>query len=117
MPNAIINLPELLARVENDRELIRELFQIFREEFPRHLQTLHQAVDSADGKMVAAEAHSLKGMLSNLAAGPAATAAARLEKLGRNQEASEYPEALEALEKIGRELVLQLDASMAEVFR
>jgi CheY-like chemotaxis protein len=115
MPNAIIDLQELLARVENDRELICDLLQIFREEFPRHLQVLRQAVDSLDGEKVAAEAHSLKGMLSNLAAGPAAAAADRLEQLGRNQAASEYPEAFDALEKIGKELLLQLDTSMAEV--
>lgn len=115
MPNVIIDLQELLARVENDRELLSDLFRIFKEEFPRHLEVLRQAVNSGDGKKVAAEAHSLKGMLSNLAAGPAATAAAQLEQLGRNQIASEYPQALDVLEKIGKELLIELDTSMAEV--
>jgi two-component system sensor histidine kinase/response regulator len=117
MPNLIIDLPELLARVENDRELICELLQIFKDEFPRRLQVLHQAVDSLDGEKVAAEAHSLKGMLSNLAAGPAASAAARLEQLGRNRAVSEFPEAFDALESISKELLLQLDTNMTEVLK
>ena len=60
---------ELLARVDNDRELLQDLLTIFKEEFPRHLQALHEAVDSGDGKLVAIAAHTMKGMLLNMAAG------------------------------------------------
>jgi two-component system sensor histidine kinase/response regulator len=115
MPNSCIDLTELLARVENDRELMRDLLLIFKEEFPRHLQALRAAVDSLDGDKVAAEAHTLKGMLSNLAAGPAAGAAARLEQLGRSREVAELQQACASFENITKELLLQLDACMAEV--
>jgi HPt (histidine-containing phosphotransfer) domain-containing protein len=115
MPNGMIDFTELLARVENDRELMRELLLIFKEEFPAHLQAVRDAVDSMDGERIAAEAHALKGMLSNLAAGPAASAAARLEELGRNQELSEFQEACASFENISNELLLQLDTCMAEV--
>src|SRR2546428_1678804 len=115
MPSATVDLAELLARVENDRELMRDLLLIFKEEFPRHLQALRLAVDSLDGEKVAAEAHTLKGMLSNLAAGPVADAAARLEQLGRSREVSEFREACASFESISKELLLQLDAYMVEV--
>jgi two-component system sensor histidine kinase/response regulator len=115
MPNAMIDFTELLARVENDRELMRDLLQIFREEFPRHLQALRDAVDSLDGEKLAAEAHTLKGMLANLAAGQAADAAARLEKLGRSREVAEFQEACASFESISKELLLQLDTCMVEV--
>jgi len=115
MPKAIMDLTELLERVENDRELIRDLFLIFKEEFPIHLRALRDAVDSMDGKRVAAEAHAMKGMLSNLAASSAAGAAARLEQLGRNQEVSEFQEACASFEILSKELMLQLDTCMAEV--
>ncbi len=117
MPNAIIDQTELLARVENDRELIRDLLLIFKEEFPGHLKALRDAVDSTDGERVAAEAHTLKGMLSNLAAHPAAVAAARLEQLGRNREVSEFRGACASFENISKELLLHLDTCMAEVCR
>jgi len=115
MPNAIIDFTELLARVENDRELMRELLLIFKEEFPRHLQALRVAVDSTDGDKVATEAHTLKGMLLNLAASPAAGAAARLEQLGRTREVTEFQDACSSFEDISKELLLQLDTCVAEV--
>jgi len=115
MPNAIIDLAELLARVENDRGLIRELLLIFKDEFPGHVQALRDAVDSMDGDRVTAEAHTLKGMLSNLAATSAADAAARLEQLGQNREISKFQEACSVFESVSKDLLLQLDACMAEV--
>jgi len=115
MPNAIIDLAELLARVENDRGLMRELLLIFKDEFPGHLQALRDAVDSMDGDRVTAEAHTLKGMLSNLAATSAADAAARLEQLGQNREISKFQEACSVFESVSKDLLLQLDACMAEV--
>ncbi|PYU51748.1 MAG: hypothetical protein DMG48_08100 [Acidobacteria bacterium] len=115
MPNAIIDLAELLARVENDHGLMRELLLIFKDEFPGHLQALRDAVDSMDGDRVTAEAHTLKGMLSNLAATSAADAAARLEQLGQNREISKFQEACSVFESVSKDLLLQLDACMAEV--
>ena len=105
----------MLERVENDRELVRDLLLIFKQEFPRHLRALRDGVDSMDGNKVAAEAHTMKGMLSNLAAGSAAGAAARLEQLGRNQEVSEFQEACDSFEDLSKELMLELDTCMAEV--
>jgi PAS domain S-box-containing protein len=115
MPNANIDFVELLARVENDRELMRELLLIFKEEFPRHVQALRVAVDTSDGEKVATETHTMKGMLSNLAASQAAGAAARLEHLGRTQEVAAFQEACASFENISKELLLQLDTCMVEV--
>jgi len=115
MSKAIMDLTELLERVENDRELIRELLLIFKEEFPRHLQALRDAVDSMDGERVAAEAHTMKGMLSTLSATSAARAAARLEQLGRSRKVCEFQEACASFENISKKLLLQLDTCMAEV--
>ncbi len=106
---------ELLARVDNDRELLHDLLTIFKEEFPRHLQALREAVDSGDGKRVAAAAHTLKGMFLNLAASQAAAAAGRLEEMGCSGEASGFQEAFLAFERDAMTLLPQLDACMAEV--
>jgi two-component system, sensor histidine kinase and response regulator len=113
--NLIFDHGELLRRVDNDRELLHDLLTIFKEEFPRHLQALREAVDSGDGKLVAVAAHTLRGMLLNLAAGQAATAVARLEQMGRGGEPSRFQEAFKAFEKDAMKLLPQLDARMAEV--
>ena len=104
------NYAELLTRVDNDRELLHDLVTVFKQEFPRHLQALREAVESRDGKRVAVAAHTLKGMLSNLAAGEASATAARLEQLGRNGETSELGEVFASLEKDAENLLPQLDA-------
>ena len=67
-----VNLPELLDRVDNDRELLRDLLSIFTEEFPRHFCALQEAVAGRDAKRVAVVSHTLKGMLLNLAVTKAA---------------------------------------------
>jgi HPt (histidine-containing phosphotransfer) domain-containing protein len=106
---------ELLARVDNDRELLRDLLMIFKEEFPRHLLAVREAVEARDGKRVATAAHTLKGMLSNLAANEAAATAARLEQMGLRGESSTFPEAFAALESDAKKLLPQLESCMAEV--
>jgi len=40
-----VDLPDLLARVEDDRELLTELFAMFQEELPGLQDTLHGAID------------------------------------------------------------------------
>jgi HPt (histidine-containing phosphotransfer) domain-containing protein len=106
---------ELLARVDHDRELLHDLLRIFKEEFPRQLQVLREAVSSGDGQRVAAVAHTMKGMLSNLAASQSAASAERLEQLGRSGEKSGFRDALAAFERDATKLLPHLDACMAEV--
>jgi HPt (histidine-containing phosphotransfer) domain-containing protein len=106
---------ELLARVDNDRELLHDLLRIFKEEVPRQLQDLREAVRSGDANRVAVAAHTMKGMLSNLAAIQSAASAERLERLGRSGEKQDFPEALAEFERDVTRLLPQLDACMAEV--
>jgi CheY-like chemotaxis protein/HPt (histidine-containing phosphotransfer) domain-containing protein len=108
---------ELLARVDNDRELLQELLMIFKEEFPRHLQALREAVDSSNGDRVASTAHALKGMLLNLAAHHAAASVSRLEQLGRSGDLPACQKAFAAFEKDATILLPQLEACVAEVHR
>lgn len=113
--NSDFDYQQLLARADNDRQLLHELLMIFKEEFPRHLQAVRDAVRSEDAKLVATTAHTLKGMLLNMAAGQTSAAAARLEQLGRDGERSGFPSALADLEKDAASLMPQINAFMAEV--
>ena len=115
MAKNLIDFDELLERTENDKELMRDLLTIFREEFPQRLQSLREAVESLNATNVAMEAHALKGMLSNLAAIEAAVAAAELERLGRTGETSKFLESFSHFEVIAKELLRQIEACMAEV--
>jgi HPt (histidine-containing phosphotransfer) domain-containing protein len=113
--DAAFDFSELLARVDNDRELLVDLVTIFKEEFPRHLQGLREAIDSKDPQRIAAAGHTLKGMLSNLAAGRAARLAAEIEKLGREGRSRDFADLLFQFETESRSLLPQLEAYVSEV--
>jgi CheY-like chemotaxis protein/HPt (histidine-containing phosphotransfer) domain-containing protein len=111
---ASVNLPELLARVDNDRELLCDLISIFKEEFPGHLKSLRDAVVRGDSAEIVSISHTLKGMLSNLAVSKAAAAAARLEQLGRTGETVSLLDALAAFEREVQGLLPEMENYMAE---
>ena len=115
LSSLIFDQQELLARVENDCELLRDLLGIFKEEFPRQLLALREAVKAGDGDRVAIAAHTLRGMLANLAATQAASTAARLEQMGRKKETLGFQEALGVFENDANRLLPQLDACLTEV--
>ena len=115
MGRNLIDFEELLERTENDRELMRDLLEIFKEEFPQRLRALHEAVQSLNATNVTMEAHALKGMLSNLAAVEASASVAEIERLGRNKETSKFRESFSRFEALAKELSRQVEACMAEV--
>lgn len=115
MMRNLIDFEELLERTENDRELMRDLLTIFKDEFPQRLQALNHAVASRNAANVILEAHALKGMLSSLAAIEVAAAVAELERLARNNETSKLPDSFSRFEVVAKELSRQVEACMAEV--
>ena len=111
----IINLQALLARVENDRELLFDLLTIFKEEFPAHLHSLEQAVARRDAAATASISHTLKGMLANLSATKASASAARLEQVARAGETASFQDAFAALTQDVRGLLPAMESYMIEV--
>jgi HPt (histidine-containing phosphotransfer) domain-containing protein len=113
-----IDFPELLARVDNDRELLLDLMSIFKEDFPRHVRELADVVAARDLKKMTVVSHTLKGMLANLAVTRATSAAAKLEQLGREGAAeSDIAEAHRAFQREVQGLIPEMEAYMAEVQR
>jgi len=104
-----VNLPELLVRVDNDRDLMCELFGIFKEEFPPLLRLLQESVARGDTKRVETTSHALTGMLSGLSATPAAKLAQRLEQMARAEEMLGLADALKLFEQAVANLLPELD--------
>jgi HPt (histidine-containing phosphotransfer) domain-containing protein len=104
-----VNLPELLVRVDNDRELLCELIGIFKEEFPRLLQALKESVAREDARQVEVTSHALKGMLSGFSVTRATAIATRLEQMGREGKVSGLNDALTLLEREVADLLPELD--------
>lgn len=112
---SVLNVTELLTRVENDRELLRELVLIFKEKLPTQLDSLRKAIQAEDMEAIAIAGHSFKGMLSNLAASRAATVAEHLEELGRRRNKEEVSEAFIALQEEILLLLPELESCAAEM--
>jgi HPt (histidine-containing phosphotransfer) domain-containing protein len=108
-----VDLPDLLVRLENDRDLLRELITIFKEEFPPLLQSLQQAVARGELKNVEATSHALKGMLSGLSVTRGAAQASQLEQMAREGKTSGLADGLALLEFEVAYLLPELDTYIA----
>ena len=115
--NGRVNFAELLARVDNDLELLSELVSIFKEEFPRYFKSLEEAVSWKNIGEVASVSHTLKGMLSNLAVAGGAASAGRLEQLARRGDIASLHEAFLAFERDVEGLLAEMESYVAEARR
>jgi HPt (histidine-containing phosphotransfer) domain-containing protein len=115
LAQGFVNLDELLMRVENDHVLLCELIGIFKEGFPRLLQSLQESVARGDMKNVEATSHALKGMLAGLSVTRAAGVASRLEQIGREGKTLELLDSLALLEREVADLFPELDGYTIEM--
>jgi two-component system, sensor histidine kinase and response regulator len=87
-----------LSRVGGDIELLKEIAELFVQDYPRVMEELHQAVEQGDAQAVERTAHGLKGSVSTFGARAAMEAARTLENLGRARQIEELHEVLRTLE-------------------
>ncbi|MEO8098132.1 MAG: Hpt domain-containing protein [Acidobacteriota bacterium] len=87
-----------MARVGGDTELLKELGELFMEEYPRILTELRAAYSKHDANGVERSAHGLKGSVANFGAQSAVDAAFRIEQMGRQGNLQEVGQELQVLE-------------------
>ena len=85
MQGQLQELDESLAlnQVGGDLDLLKEVVELFLDDYPGTIEKLRSAVASHDSKGVEHHAHSLKGSVTTFGANHAFEAAYELEKLGR----------------------------------
>jgi HPt (histidine-containing phosphotransfer) domain-containing protein len=104
-----INVEELWERIGDDQEFLAELTGILREDCPRQLEALHQAVDSQDADGVRRISHALKGALANLSAIHASELAAELEEMSKAEDFTHTGASLKALEAELQRVIYELE--------
>ncbi len=82
----VFDLQEILARVEGDENLMKEVFALFLEQCPGMMAEIRNAIDEEDADCLARSAHAIKGSVGNFGAHSAFDLALRLEMTGRNRE-------------------------------
>lgn len=112
--SSILNLEDLLTRVDDDRELLVELFFIFKSGCPGNLLRLRKAIREEDGPQAERECHAFKGMLLNLSAPRAAAAARDLEDQARQRRFASMKTSLAELEAEVQLLLAQIEERAGE---
>jgi HPt (histidine-containing phosphotransfer) domain-containing protein len=87
-----------MSRVGGDAELLKELADLFLEEYPRLIAELREAHQQGDAKGVESAAHGLKGSIANFGAQPAVDAALQIEQLGRSGNLNAVGQVLQTLD-------------------
>jgi len=83
MSEEIIDLKDVLERVQDDKELLDELFDIFQEDFVKKRQALGEAITAKDIGKIKEIAHSMKGSSGNISAKPMYASCLKLEALAK----------------------------------
>ena len=87
-----------LSRVGGDRDLLREVVDLFLGDYPDTLNKIRAAVSTRDANALEHHAHSLKGSVSTFGAKYAFDAALALERKGRSGDLAGVDEGLGLLE-------------------
>jgi HPt (histidine-containing phosphotransfer) domain-containing protein len=112
-----VDLAELLARLEYDRELLCEIFELFTEEFPVLQSQLQFAMADGDLTQVRATAHTLKGMFASLSFSRASASAFRIERMAADSRLDGMPEEFARLGRNAAQAQADLAVVCGEVIR
>jgi len=107
----VIDEVTLLAGIDGNRQILREIVRLFLADYPQRLAEIKQAIRNGDAGGVARASHALKGAVGNFAAQTAVAAAQSMEGIGKNGNLSSAEQALLTLES---ELAL-LDARLRKL--
>ncbi len=103
-PGALFDRVSTLRRVDGDRELLRELVELFDEACTEMLAEIYNAIQKPDALRLRQSAHTLKGEASNFGATATVEAALRLEMMGRDEDLTDaeaaYTDLEQALERL-----------------
>jgi len=102
----VLDRPAMLATVEHDLDLLRELVEIFLAEAPGLLAQIRSGVEAKNAESVERAAHTLKGALLNFGARRACEAARQLEACGREAQLAD-----------AAQLVSRLDSEVTQACR
>lgn len=97
MNQDVIDLVEVLERVQNDRELLIELFDIFSEDYPAKVVAIKEAVAKKDFIQIRDVAHSMKGASGNISAKKVNASFLKIEQMAKNNILTGIEEALKEL--------------------
>ena len=114
MSASALNISELLAQVEGDVSLLKELTGLFLEDCPNLMSELQDAVACGDAEGIERLAHTLKGSVGNFGARGASEAALRLQKIGKSGNLADAAESYSVLDQEIKRVIDELNTLIVE---
>ncbi len=114
MSDEILDLPEVMERVQDDKELLLELFDIFINDYTEKRKLIEQAVAVNDVNQVVNIGHSLKGATGNISAKLIRGTFAKLENMGKSGSLAGVKETLAVLDQQFSDLQNRINQIRAE---
>jgi HPt (histidine-containing phosphotransfer) domain-containing protein len=100
-----LDLDAALRRLEGDRQLLREVIDLFLQDCPRLTKGIREAIDGRDAGELKRGAHKLKGCIGYLGADDAVQLAYRLECMGEAGKLEGAPECFRELLEVVEQVV------------
>jgi two-component system sensor histidine kinase/response regulator len=107
----VIDHAAAIERLGGDEELFAELVGLFREEGPRMIREIRQAIADGDPTGIQRTSHGLKGAVGYLGGTRATEAAQRLELIGASKDLFSAPGAFLHLEEEIERLLSAFEAA------
>ncbi len=98
MNEQVIDLVEVLERVQDDKELLLELFDIFTSDYLQKTQLLRMAIAQKNIEQVKDIVHSIKGASGNISAKAVHAMCVSIEELCAKKDIKAVEEALPVLD-------------------
>ena len=115
MSEDVLNLPEFLDRVQDDKELLLELFDIYQEDYKEKRELLGKAIEEKNTEEVHHIAHSLKGSSGNISANQIRESFLKLETMGKEGDLSAAADTLAAADQEYESLAQRIDEVRSEM--
>lgn len=110
----ICDLSATLVRMGDNVTLLKQLVDFCREDLPMYMARLRAGIEAGNRTEVQLAAHSVKGLVVNFNAEPAASVAIRLEQMGQTGELEGAMEAFRELEHETSRLLDAIDVDLAK---
>jgi len=94
-----IDLPEFLERVQDDKDLILELLDIFDQDYAVKRKLFDDVVSKKDFEQLKSITHSLKGASGNISAKQLRSCFLKLEEMAKMNDVTHAPEVLKELDE------------------
>ena len=104
MSEQILDLDDFLERVQDDKELLVELLDIFVTDYHEKRQALEEAFNNKDYRTIEHVAHFLKGSCGNISAAPLRAIFLELEQKGKDQNVDDPQKYLDEIDTKFEEL-------------